>query len=145
MDESITDFVNNCIKCSQGKDNPTSTKAPLKPIQVSEPFLFWALDYMGPLSETANGNRHILVMMDHFTKWCEALSTKDQKASTVAKILVSWVFSRFGPPVVLHSDQGRNFDSTLMHEIYDMIGIKKSRTTALKGKTTHCSKYCLTL
>ena len=130
MDECITDFVNNCIKCSQSKDNSTSTKAPLKPIQVSEPFLFWALDYMGPLSETALGNRHILVMMDHFTKWCEAFPTKDQRASTVAKILVSRVFSRFGPPVVLHSDQGRNFDSNLMHEIYDMMGIKKSRTTA---------------
>ena len=40
------------------------------------------------------------------------------------------MFSRFGPPTVLHSDQGRNFDSTLMHEIYQLMGIKKTRTTA---------------
>ena len=130
MDESIVEFINSCINCSQGKYNPKLTKAPLKPIQVSEPFLFWALDYMGPLPETDQGNRHILVMMDHFTKWCEAFPTRDQKASTVAKILVSRVFSRFGPPAVLHSDQGRNFDSTLMHEICGIMGIKKTRTTA---------------
>ena len=85
---------------------------------------------MGPLPETARGNRHILVAMDHFTKWCEAFPTKDQKATTVVKILVEKVFSRFGPPVVLHSDQGANFESNLMHELCDVMGITKTRTTA---------------
>ena len=85
---------------------------------------------MGPIKGTTRGNKHILVLMDHFTKWCEAFPTKDQKASTVVQILVSSVFSRFGPPTVLHSDQGRNFDSTLMHEIYQLMGIKKTRTSA---------------
>ena len=130
MDECIRSFINNCVKCSQSKHDPTLTKAPLKSIEVSEPFIFWALDYMGPLPETAQGNRHILVLMDHFTKWCEAFPTKDQKSSTVANVLVSRVFSRFGPPAVIHSDQGRNFESNLMHEIYNMMGVKKSRTTA---------------
>ena len=101
----------------------------MQPIPVGEPFVFWALDYMGPLKETSKGNRHILVLMDHFTKWCEAFPTKDQKASTVASTLVSRVFSRFGPPTILYSDQGRNFDSLLMHEIYNQMGIKKIRTT----------------
>ena len=61
---------------------------------------------------------------------CEAFPTKDHKASTVAHILVSHVFSRFGPATVLHSDQGRNFDSTLMHEVYNLMGIKRTRMTA---------------
>ena len=56
-------------------------------IEVGEPFTFWAIDYMGPLPETVRGNRHILVMMGHFSKWCEAFPTKDQKASTAANIL----------------------------------------------------------
>ena len=85
---------------------------------------------MGPLPETARGNRHLLVIMDYFTKWCEAFPTPDQKASTVAEILVTRVFSRFGPPLILHSDQGRNFESNLMHEISRLMGIHKSRTTA---------------
>ena len=130
MQESIKAFIRNCPECSQTKDNPKLAKAPLRQIEVSEPFVFWAMDYMGPIKETDRGNKHILVLMDHFTKWCEAFPSKDQKASTVARILVSSVFSRFGPPTVLHSDQGRNFDSTLMHEIYQLMGIKKTRTTA---------------
>lgn len=68
--------------------------------------------------------------MDHFTKWCEAFATSDQKASTVADVLVNKIFSRFGPPAVLHSDQGANFESDLMHDICNIMGITKTRTTA---------------
>ena len=130
MRTSIVNFIQQCVSCSQNKYKPHQGKAPLQPIQVSEPFIFWALDYMGPLQETASGNKHILVVMDHFTKWCEAFATKDQKAKTVANILVSRLFSRFGPPTIIHSDQGKNFDSILMHEVYNMMGHKKTCTTA---------------
>ena len=85
---------------------------------------------MGPLPVTSHGNKHILVVMDHFTKWCEAFATPDQKARTVAEILVNKVFSPFGPPAVLHSDQGAHFESNLMHDICTLMGISKSRTTA---------------
>lgn len=63
------------------------------------------MDYMGPLPETSRGNKHILVVMDHFTQWCEAFATRDQKASTVADLLVNKIFSRFGPSAFLHSNQ----------------------------------------
>ena len=85
---------------------------------------------MGPLPETSRGNKHILVVVDHFTKWCEAFATPDKKASTVPPLLVSRIFSRFGPPEVLHSDQGRNFERTLLHKICNFMGITKTRTTS---------------
>ena len=116
--------------CQRRKSPPNPDKAPMKTVSVSEPFTFRALDYMGPLSETARSNKYILVVMDHFTKWCEAFPTKDQKVSTVANCLISKVFSRFGPPLVLHSDQGSNFESIFMHEICNIMGIAKTRTTA---------------
>ena len=65
-----------------------------------------------------------------FTKWCEAFATTDQKASTVAHILVSRGFLRLAPPTIIHSDQGKNFDSTIMHKVYAIMGVKKTRTTA---------------
>ena len=130
MVTKISDFVRNCPLCAQSKLDPNHKRAPLQSIEVNEPFVFWAMDYMGPLPETSRGNKHLLVVMDHFTKWCEVFATTDQKAQTVAEILVSRVFSRFGPPTVLHSDQGRNFESNLMKEVCNLMGIHKSRTTA---------------
>lgn len=130
MRQTVEHYIASCHICSQHNQQTSSDKAPLKPIEVGEPFTFWAMDYMGPLPETTRGNKHILVIMDHFTKWCEAFATPDQKASTVAEILVNKIFSRFGPPAVLHSDQGANFESNLLHDICNLMGIAKSRTTA---------------
>ena len=97
---SVVIYIKHCTTC-HGRKSPTNlVKAPMQTIEVGEPFSFSALDYMGPIFETSRRNKHILVMTDHFTKWCEAFPTKDQKASTVAHTLVSKVFSRFGPPVV---------------------------------------------
>lgn len=127
---AVEEFIHDCTTCAQRKAPSQNNKAPLQRIEVGEPFTFWAMDYMGPLPETARGNRYILVLMDHFSKWCEAFPTKDQKATTVANLLLNKVFSRFGPPVVLHSDQGANFESNLMHELCDIMGIAKTRTTA---------------
>jgi len=130
MRRCIRTFVQSCRVCGEVKVSTSTTKAPLRPINVSEPFVFWAMDYMGPLPETSRGNKHVLVVMDHFTKWCEAFPTQDQKARTVANILVSKIFSRFGPPMAIHSDQGSNFESNLIHEVCKIMGIHKSRTTA---------------
>ena len=130
MSIHIQGFVQCCPICAQNKLSTYHNRAPLQSIDVNEPFVFWAIDYMGPLPETARGNKHLLVIMDHFTKWCEAFPTPDKKALTVAHILVTSVFSRFGPPLILHSDQGRNFENNLMYEFSRLIGIHKSRTTA---------------
>ena len=40
------------------------------------------------------------------------------------------VFSNYGLPEILHSDQGRNFESTLLQQTLDAFGVTKSRTTA---------------
>lgn len=49
-------------------------------------------------------------MTDVFTKYSWAVPTKDQTAITTAKVLVREWFVRFGVPLRLHSDQGRNVE-----------------------------------
>ena len=60
--------------------------------------------------------------MDHFTKWFEIFPTPDQKARTVAQTLVSSLFGGVGPFQIIHSDQGRNVESDLMHEVCQIMG-----------------------
>ena len=130
MRKSVEEYVAACQVCAQCKLHDTSGKAPMQSIEMGQPFTFWAMDYRGPQLDTVIGNKHILVIMDHFSKWCEAFVTKDQKASTVADALVSKVFSRFGPPALLHSDQGTNFESYSMHDVCNILDIPKTRTTS---------------
>lgn len=47
----------------------------------------------------------------------------------------SLFFSRFGVPAELHSDQGRNFKSSVFQKVCTLLGIHKTRTTALHPKS----------
>ena len=46
-----------------------------------------------------------------------SLSIKNQLAETVAGVVVRWLVARFGCPLEIHTDQGRNFESELFKEI----------------------------
>ena len=69
--------------------------------------------------------------MAYFTKWPEIYAIPNQEASTVTDVLVSNFFCRFGVPMELHSDQGRNFESRLLREVPERRGVRKTRTTPL--------------
>ena len=88
------------------------------------------MDLIPNLPETANGNRHLLVVVDYFTKWVEAYPLKRMDAATIASVFVSEFVSRFGAPESLHTDQGKNFDSRLFKDVCQLLGIKKTGTTA---------------
>ena len=68
-------------------------------------------------------------MQDYFTKWPEVFAILDQRAATVAEVLVSEFFTRFGVPIELHSDQRRNFEAEAFQEACRLLGIHKTRTT----------------
>ena len=69
------------------------------------------------------------MIVDYFTRWVEPFALPDQKAETVAHPLVHDFVCRFGTPLELHSDQGRNFESDLFQEVCRLFQIAKTRTT----------------
>jgi hypothetical protein len=88
-----------------------------------------AMDILGPLPLTERGNKYVLVCADYFTKWVECIPIRNQEAETIAEALVEQVFTRFGIPHELHSDQGRNFEGKVMERVCELLGIYKTRTT----------------
>ena len=74
--------------------------------------------------------KDVLVITDHFTRYSLAFATKDQKASTVAKVLYERFIALFGAPRRLLSDQGANFTSKLVEELCRLFETQKCRTTA---------------
>ena len=57
-----------------------------------------AIDVLGPVPETDQGNKNTLIAMDYFSKWLEAYALPKEEAVTVADVLVSQFFSRFRVP-----------------------------------------------
>ncbi|KAK2899766.1 hypothetical protein Q8A73_012895 [Channa argus] len=109
--------VHCCDDCKAQKGPTQRSRGPLQQYLVGAPMERVGVDILGPFPTTEAGNRYILVAMDYFTKWAEAYAVPDQTATTAAQRLVEDMFSRFGVPEELHSDQGRNFESRLFAEV----------------------------
>ena len=129
--QDVEDCCHNCDTCAQKRGPPRKQQAAMKKYTIGLPMERIALDIiLGPLPVTDYGNRHILVVSDYFTKCVEAFPMPDQEASTVAELLVKEVVCRFGVPLIIHSDQGRNFKSAVFTEVCELLGMQKTRTTA---------------
>ena len=68
------------------------------------------------------------VIADYFSNWTEAFLIKNKCADTVADVLVNKIILRFGMPLVIHSDQGREFENGLMKSLCNLLGCVKTWT-----------------
>ena len=73
---------------------------------------------------------HVLVIVDHFTRYTKAYVTKDQKALTAAKTLCEGFISIFGAPERILMDQGKAFTSEVVEQLCSQFEISQSTTTA---------------
>lgn len=64
---------------------------------------------MGPYEMTPDGNRFIFVVTDTFSKWTEAFACRNASSRTTISFLEDQVFSRFGYPQAIISDNGPHF------------------------------------
>ena len=87
------------------------------------------MDLLDMSVTTARGNKYVLVMVDCFSRWTEACPLPDKTAHSVADAFFNQVVCRFGMPIVIHSDQGREFENKLMQELCLLCGSHKTRTT----------------
>jgi len=110
-------------------------RAPLQLHQVGAPLERVAMDILGPLPPTRQGNRYILVIMDYFTKWPEAFALPNQEAGVLAKAFVEGFVCRHGIPEELHTDQRRNFESELLKEVCRLLAIRKTQTMPLRPQS----------
>ena len=92
------------------------------PILVKKPFHRIVVDVL-KMPPTSNGNTFVVVFIDYFTKWVEALAVPNQEAPTIARLLVENIVCRHGVPQHLLSDRGANFLSSLILEMCDILGI----------------------
>ena len=119
----VQQWVKICIECQASKKSSIRPCAALGAMPVGAPFDRLALDYLGPFQVTPRGNRYILVVMDHFSKWVEIIALPDQSAKRCSATLLNEVISRFGTPLTIHSDQGRTFESLVFKELCRLLEI----------------------
>lgn len=104
LNKDIVNLAKSCVSCAKNKPNPE--KSVLKPWDWPEhPWERVHIDFMGPLY-----NKYVLIVVDAHSKWIEAIEMNSMRTGETIKQLRS-IFSRFGLPHKLVSDNGTSFKS----------------------------------
>lgn len=128
MYTDIKEYCQTCPEC-QLTSGRTPAYAPLIPLPVIDvPFERIGVDVVGPVERSQAGNRFILVISDYATRYPEAYPLRDVTAKQIASALLKF-FSQVGIPKEVLTDQGTNFMSHTLQQVYQLLGIKRVRTT----------------
>ena len=126
MAKFIKERVQKCGSCIRRKKAPG--KAALVNITSTTPMELVCIDYLS-LERSKGGFENILVITDHFSRYAQAIPTRNQTAATTAKALYENFFLHYGFPAKLHSDKGANFESKVIKKLCGIAGVLKTRTT----------------
>ena len=97
--------------------------------------------------EPSKGNvENVLIITDHFTRYTQAFLSKSQTASATAKLLWNNFILHYGFPSKIITDQGRNFESELIENLFQVAGVKKLNTSPYHPQTNgQCEHFNITL
>ena len=117
MTNQIRRTIETCEILQMARQSKTSKTNNQQRLFCGRPWQKVAIDLVGSLPPTQQGNQWILVLTDHFTRWQDALAIPDATAPVIASALDNRVFAYLGLPEQLHTDKGAQFESALMTEL----------------------------
>ena len=85
---------------------------------------------MGPLPQTWNGKKYVIVAIDHFTKWVEARALESNDAQNILTFVYEDIICRHGVPQIITSDRGSEFVNELIKALTRVYKIHHIKTTA---------------
>ena len=121
--------VRSCHACQIFDRKTRIPPAPLQPVVVVGPFSKWGIDFMTCNPTLAGGDGYIIVVVDYFTKWAEAMPTLNNKGKTTALFFFNHVVSRFGVPQGIVADHGSHFHIHMMIELTAKLGLSHDIST----------------
>ena len=137
------EHIGKCCPCLAFKAR--QPKAPLENIVATHPLELVHLDFLC-LEPGKGQEENVLVITDHFTRYAQAYVTRTQMAQTMAKTLWDKFIVHYGLPKKILMDQGRNFESQLVADLCELMGVQKIQTSPYHPQTNgQCERFNSTL
>ncbi|XP_051804922.1 uncharacterized protein K02A2.6-like [Acanthochromis polyacanthus] len=128
MDLDVERLIRNCSACVLNQ--PLHEDQPLQPVELPpRPWTKIGIDLVGPIQ-----NEYILTVIDYYSSFPEAVVISDISSKTVVKELTK-IFARFGYPLQVVSDNGRQFVGQLFEDCLKTSGIKHIRASPYYPKS----------
>ncbi|XP_074356421.1 uncharacterized protein LOC141696134 [Apium graveolens] len=128
-------FCAACSRCQHLGKITRRNMMPMNPVLIIEIFDVWGIDFMGPFP-CSFGNLYILLAVDYVSKWVEAIPTKSNDNKVVLKFLKENIFSQFGTPRAIISDQGKHFKNHQFESLLKKYSITHKLATPYHPQTS---------
>ena len=116
-------FVSTYDKFQRSGSISKKDEPPMSTILVVELFDLWGMDFMGPFPSSFS-HLYVLLAVDYVSKWVEVVPTCTNDTNVVAKFLRSHIFTRFGTPRALITDEGTHFCNKLVDKVLQKYGVR---------------------
>ena len=131
----------DCLDCQKAKDYARK-KAPMHSLpllKVGERIHF---DLIGKLPKSKpDGYSHILLVIEHISRWVTLYPLRTQKASEICDNLMSWI-SDHGIPREMISDAAANLTGEVMTHLAKLLNIKQVKTAVYRQQANGVSERC---
>ena len=116
--QDVWTYLASCTVCLASR-SPCPRRAPIGHVAVGHRWDRVAMDLLDMSVTSAKDNHYVLVMVDCFYRWTEECPLPDKTALSVADAFFQHIVHvcRFGMPMVIHSDQGRECENKVMQEL----------------------------
>ncbi|CAM4848069.1 unnamed protein product [Rotaria magnacalcarata] len=144
-EKQVTLFISGCEECKRKRSMPkNSSKLAIKPVISNDFNARVQVDLVDMQSCPDGPFKFIMNYQDHFTKFCILRPLKTKTAAEVAYQLLD-LFTILGAPVILQSDNGREFVAKVILELVEMwSGIKivhgRARHPQSQGSVERCNQ-----
>ena len=121
--------VRKCHNCQIFYCKVRAPPTPLHPIIAIGHFTKWGIDFITCNPHLAGGHAYIILAVDYFTKWVEAMPTFSADGKTTATFIFYHIIARFGVPQAIITDHGSHFRNIMMNELTDQLGLHHDSST----------------
>jgi hypothetical protein len=141
MYEQVRFEVRACAACNRVKAGFEVQDTVLKPLPIMGLFYRWGVDLCKMPHTSEDGNKYVVVMIEHFTKWVELVPIPE-KSSFYTAAALKGVLTRFGAPAKVLTDQGEEFQGEFAALLQKLLIDHRQRHEIIPSLTVWRNVWC---
>ena len=135
MNTTVSQVCEVCDRCQHSKTSVNKNRGPLQHIEtVPIPMYKVSMDFLG-IDKRSESKFKLLTVICNFTKYAFAFVVKSENAIKTAEVLYRQVYTKFGLPRIVHTDNGATFVSKTMKQLHNMLSIKSTTTVTYRPQS----------
>jgi len=143
MDAFIYKHITSCQKCQVRRTDHRQPPNILTPLPLTTDVNQRIhMDLFGPLKTSGSGKSYVLCITDSFSKYIELVAVPNKEAATVVGAVMDKWICRYGIPLEIVSDNGKEFCNEFSKLLFEKLQIKHSTSTPYHPQTNASAEVC---